>query len=402
MSEPATRQVSNWNVPNALTTLRIVMVPFFGWALLHDGGHDLTWRWVAFALFVVAMITDKIDGDLARKHDLVTDFGKIADPIADKAMTGMAFIGLAIIADFLPAWLWWTITDRGAGCASGAVTFARLSIASEVVMPAKQSGKVKTTMQVVALGGFVAPFGLLDRRPRGARRRALVDLGGRAGRRGRADDHLRAGVRARRRTPPARRPRDAAQADAGSGPRAGGRGRPGRSRGCRSRPRRTACDRLRDRSTTTSSQSSAAQVLRRSSSPLRTTSMNAIAASTAIRVASGASWGTAWMCQPRSSWSTSWGSAWASARISLIRATRASSSRCHSARSRGRRARTASSSARRRPGRRTSRCSSRKRTRSVAGAQGVLARAGAGVGVDQRRGGRQRDLGVMGKSHVDS
>lgn len=160
MSEPG-RTVSNWNVPNALTTLRIVMVPFFGWALLHDGGQDLTWRWVAWALFAVAMLTDKIDGDLARKHDLVTDFGKIADPIADKAMTGMAFIGLAIIADFLPAWLWWTVTVVVLLREWG-VTAARLSVAREVVMPAKQSGKVKTTMQVVALGGFVAPFGLLE------------------------------------------------------------------------------------------------------------------------------------------------------------------------------------------------------------------------------------------------
>ncbi len=107
--EPAV-QGSNWNVPNALTTLRIVMVPFFGWALLHDGGESTGWRWVAFALFCLAMITDKIDGDLARKHNLITNFGKIADPIADKAITGMAFIGLAIIADFMPAWLWWTVT----------------------------------------------------------------------------------------------------------------------------------------------------------------------------------------------------------------------------------------------------------------------------------------------------
>jgi CDP-diacylglycerol--glycerol-3-phosphate 3-phosphatidyltransferase len=154
------RPVSNWNVPNALTTLRIVMVPFFGWALLHDGGSDLTWRWIAWALFCVAMITDKIDGDLARKHNLVTDFGKIADPIADKAMTGMAFIGLAIIADFMPAWLWWTITVLVL-VREWAVTFARLSIAKDVVMPAKQSGKVKTTLQAVALAGFIAPFGLL-------------------------------------------------------------------------------------------------------------------------------------------------------------------------------------------------------------------------------------------------
>ena len=159
-SEPRRRRDSNWNVPNALTTLRIVMVPFFGWALLHDGGQDTLWRWVAFGLFVAAMITDKVDGDLARKHDLITNFGKIADPIADKAMTGMAFIGLAVIADFLPAWLWWVI----AGVVlfrEWVVTFARLSIARDVVMPAKQGGKVKTVTQVIALAGFVAPLGHL-------------------------------------------------------------------------------------------------------------------------------------------------------------------------------------------------------------------------------------------------
>ncbi len=159
--EPAAKAVSNWNVPNALTTLRIVMVPFFGWALLHDGGSDLTWRWIAYALFVIAMITDKVDGDLARKHNLVTDFGKIADPIADKAITGMAFIGLAVIHDFLPAWLWWTVTILVL-VREWSVTFARLSIAKDVVMPAKRSGKVKTTFQALALGGFVAPFGLLE------------------------------------------------------------------------------------------------------------------------------------------------------------------------------------------------------------------------------------------------
>lgn len=158
-NEPA--RTSNWNVPNALTTLRIVMVPFFGWALLHDGGEDHTWRWIAFLLFALAMITDKIDGDLARKYNLVTNFGKIADPIADKAITGMAFIGLAVIHPLLPAWLWWTATILVL-VREWAVTFARLSIAKHVIMPAAQLGKLKTTAQALALGGFVAPFGELE------------------------------------------------------------------------------------------------------------------------------------------------------------------------------------------------------------------------------------------------
>ncbi|HEX6249446.1 MAG TPA: CDP-alcohol phosphatidyltransferase family protein, partial [Nocardioidaceae bacterium] len=92
-------KVSNWNVPNALTTLRILMVPFYGWALLVDGGESVLWRTVAFVIFALAMVTDKIDGDIARKHNLITNFGKIADPIADKALTGMAFIGLSIIGE---------------------------------------------------------------------------------------------------------------------------------------------------------------------------------------------------------------------------------------------------------------------------------------------------------------
>ena len=146
------RQPSNWNVPNALTTLRIVMVPFFGYALLHDGGDDLGWRWIAYALFVVAMITDKIDGDLARKHNLITNFGKIADPIADKAVTGMAFVGLSIIYP----WMW--LITVPVLLREWGVTIARLSIAKQVVMPANQSGKIKTTAQALALGGLVAPF----------------------------------------------------------------------------------------------------------------------------------------------------------------------------------------------------------------------------------------------------
>ena len=150
MSE--TGAVSNWNVPNALTTLRIVMVPFFGVALLHDGGDSNTWRWVAFVLFVVAMITDKIDGDLARKHNLITDFGKIADPIADKAITGMAFIGLSIVGD-----IWWWVTIIVL-LREWSVTLLRLSILKDVVIAAAQSGKVKTVLQAVALTALSLPL----------------------------------------------------------------------------------------------------------------------------------------------------------------------------------------------------------------------------------------------------
>lgn len=145
-------KVSNLNVPNALTTLRILMVPFFGWALLMDGGDSVMWRWVAFALFVAAMITDKIDGDLARKHNLVTDFGKIADPIADKAITGMAFIGLSLVGDI---WWWVTIVVLAR---EWSVTLLRLSILKDVVIAAATSGKIKTVLQSIALSGLLMPL----------------------------------------------------------------------------------------------------------------------------------------------------------------------------------------------------------------------------------------------------
>jgi CDP-diacylglycerol---glycerol-3-phosphate 3-phosphatidyltransferase len=143
---------SNLNVPNALTTLRILMVPFFGWALLQDGGDSITWRLVAFGLFVAAMVTDKVDGDLARKHDLVTNFGKIADPIADKAITGMAFIGLSVVGD---VWWWVTIVVL---LREWSVTLLRLSILKHVVIPAAASGKLKTTLQGVALAVLTLPL----------------------------------------------------------------------------------------------------------------------------------------------------------------------------------------------------------------------------------------------------
>ncbi|QIK76238.1 CDP-diacylglycerol--glycerol-3-phosphate 3-phosphatidyltransferase [Nocardioides piscis] len=145
-------QVSNYNIANVLTVLRIVLVPFFAWALLQDDGASTTWRWVAFGIFAVAMITDKIDGDLARKHGLITDFGKIADPIADKAITGMAFIALSIVGDI---WWWVTIVVL---VREWSVTLLRLSVLKQVVIAATWSGKVKTTLQGVALAGLIMPL----------------------------------------------------------------------------------------------------------------------------------------------------------------------------------------------------------------------------------------------------
>lgn len=150
MSEP--QQVSNWNLPNALTTLRILMVPFFGAALLVDGGDSALWRTIAWAIFVAAMITDKVDGDIARSRGLITDFGKIADPIADKAITGMALIGLSVVGD---VWWWVTIVVL---LREWSVTLLRLSVLKKVVIAADRLGKLKTTFQAIALGGLCLPL----------------------------------------------------------------------------------------------------------------------------------------------------------------------------------------------------------------------------------------------------
>ena len=96
-------EVGNWNLPNVLTGARILLVPVLGFALLHDGGDSVLWRCVATVVFAAAMLTDKVDGDIARSRGLVTNFGKIADPIADKAMTGMALVGLSILGELA----WW-------------------------------------------------------------------------------------------------------------------------------------------------------------------------------------------------------------------------------------------------------------------------------------------------------
>lgn len=155
-TDKPTDKPNNWNVPNALTTLRILMVPFFAWALLVDDGQSPGWRWVAFGLFAAAMITDKIDGDLARKHNLITDFGKIADPIADKALTGMAFVGLSVVGE-----LWWWVTVVVLVREWGITLMRFWLIRTGVVMPAGRGGKLKTVIQTLALALLIMPLKML-------------------------------------------------------------------------------------------------------------------------------------------------------------------------------------------------------------------------------------------------
>ena len=144
--------VSVWNIANGLTVLRILLVPVFGWLLLHDGGHQTWWRVAAFVVFAVASITDQIDGHLARSRNLVTDFGKMADPIADKALMGTALVGLSIIGA-LPWWLTVVILIREVG-----ITVLRLVVLKHGVLPASRGGKLKTLLQALAIGLFVLPL----------------------------------------------------------------------------------------------------------------------------------------------------------------------------------------------------------------------------------------------------
>jgi CDP-diacylglycerol--glycerol-3-phosphate 3-phosphatidyltransferase len=143
---------SLWNLANGLTVLRILLVPLLGWLLLSEDGNDNTLRVWAFAVFFVAILTDRYDGDIARRRNLVTDFGKIMDPIADKALTGMAFIGLSLIGE-----LWWWVSIVVL-FREVLITALRFWVIRLGVIPASRGGKLKTTLQAFALMGLILPF----------------------------------------------------------------------------------------------------------------------------------------------------------------------------------------------------------------------------------------------------
>ena len=146
MSEQA--KVSNWNVPNVLTALRVVMVPVFAWVLLAHA-QDPAMRWIATAVFLIAIATDALDGRIARKYNLITDFGKLWDPIADKALTGAAFISLSILGE-----LWWWVTILILVREWG-ITWMRVAMLKYEVMAAAAGGKLKTLLQSIALLMFL-------------------------------------------------------------------------------------------------------------------------------------------------------------------------------------------------------------------------------------------------------
>jgi CDP-diacylglycerol--glycerol-3-phosphate 3-phosphatidyltransferase len=141
-----------WNLPNILTMLRIVLVPFFVWFLLEDNSQHGIWRWAAVVAFAVAIYTDKLDGDIARSRNLVTNFGKIADPIADKLLIGSALVLLSALGE-LPWWITILILVREWG-----ITALRFFVIRYGVMPASRGGKLKTAVQTVAIFLYILPL----------------------------------------------------------------------------------------------------------------------------------------------------------------------------------------------------------------------------------------------------
>ena len=146
------RRVSAWNVANGLTTVRILLIPVFVLTLFHGDGHQPGWRVLATIVFAIASITDRFDGEIARRRGIVTEFGKLADPIADKALVGAALIGLSILGD-LPWWITVVMLGREAG-----VTMLRFWVIRHGVIPASRGGKVKTMLQTVAIGLYLLPL----------------------------------------------------------------------------------------------------------------------------------------------------------------------------------------------------------------------------------------------------
>ena len=149
-----TDQPSRLNPANGLTLLRLVLVPVFAWILLSHP-HDLWWRLGSTALFGLAIATDALDGRIARKYNLITDFGKLWDSIADKALTGMAFIGLSILGE-LPWWITVLVLAREWG-----ITWVRVAMLKYGVMAANAGGKLKTVLQSIALLLFLPGLPLM-------------------------------------------------------------------------------------------------------------------------------------------------------------------------------------------------------------------------------------------------
>jgi CDP-diacylglycerol---glycerol-3-phosphate 3-phosphatidyltransferase len=137
------------NIANLLTLTRLLLVPLFVVFMFLD--HP-GWRFAAFAVFVLASITDSVDGELARRRNLVTDFGKVVDPIADKALTGAALVVLSLLGE-----LWWWVTLVILAREWG-ITALRFAVIRYGVIPASRGGKLKTVLQIVAISVYLFPL----------------------------------------------------------------------------------------------------------------------------------------------------------------------------------------------------------------------------------------------------
>lgn len=145
------------NLPNKLTILRTMMIPFFLVFLYMSvmEGHDFGWfKWVALGVFIAASLTDMLDGKIARKYNLVTNFGKFMDPLADKLLVCSALIALSDIGR-MPAWIVIVIIARDF-IISG---FRLVAAEKGVVIAAGWSGKIKTTVQMIMVCFLVADLG---------------------------------------------------------------------------------------------------------------------------------------------------------------------------------------------------------------------------------------------------
>jgi CDP-diacylglycerol--glycerol-3-phosphate 3-phosphatidyltransferase len=145
--------VSNWSAPNIITIVRIFFAPVFIWMLLTAGGDvNDPLRWWAAILFVVGMGTDGLDGWIARRYNLITDLGKILDPIADKILIGGALVTLSILGE-LPWWVTGLILLREVG-----ITVYRFVVINDRVIPASRGGKIKTVTQFLAITLALLPL----------------------------------------------------------------------------------------------------------------------------------------------------------------------------------------------------------------------------------------------------
>lgn len=143
------------NVANIITVVRIFLAPAFVWLLFADDHEFGVLRYLAAGLFILAIATDSVDGLLARRQNLITDFGKILDPIADKVLIGGALVTLSLLGE-----LWWWVTIVILVREFG-VTVFRLAVVRERVIPASRGGKLKTIVQAVAISFYLVPLWLL-------------------------------------------------------------------------------------------------------------------------------------------------------------------------------------------------------------------------------------------------